>query len=30
LSMLAAMLLRPDEYTCGAHAPAETGVEMVA
>jgi hypothetical protein len=30
LSMLAAMLLRSDEYTCGAHAPAESAVEMVA
>jgi hypothetical protein len=30
LSMLAAMLLRADEYACGAHAPAESAVEMVA
>jgi hypothetical protein len=30
LSMLAAMLLRPDEYTCGAHGAAETALETVA
>jgi hypothetical protein len=30
LSMLAVMLLRPAEYSCGAHAPTKTAVEMVA
>jgi hypothetical protein len=30
LSMLAVMLLRPAEYSCGAHAPTETAIEMVA
>jgi hypothetical protein len=30
LSMLAVMLLRPAEYSCGAHAPSKTAVEMVA
>jgi hypothetical protein len=32
LAMLAAMLLRPEEYTCGmhGHAPTELSVEVVA